>query len=113
MIIVSYRCEDGKLTVRMAGHSGSAPAGEDLVCAACTALAYTLAQAVLDAEAQMEAAPMVDLREGFGKISCQPKKIYLPGMMTIYHAVYRGFELLSTAYPSNIKVYTRGTLREE
>lgn len=113
MINVAYRCEDGTLTLRMRGHSGSAPAGEDLVCAACTALAYTLAQAVLDAEEQMESAPTVDLREGFGKIACQPQNVYLPGMMAIYHAVYRGFELLSTAYPTNIKVYARGTLREE
>lgn len=110
MINVSYRCDNGLLVLRMAGHSGMAP---DLVCAACTALAYTLAQAVLDAETHMEQEPTIDLREGYGKISCRPGKVYLPGMMAIYHAVYRGFELLSTSYPQSIKVYARGTPREE
>lgn len=113
MINVAYRCEDGTLTLRMRGHSGSAPAGEDLVCAACTALAYTLAQCVRDAEDQLETPPVIDLRDGFGKIACKPKTVYLPGLMVAYQTVYRGYEVLAHNYPQFIKVYARGTLREE
>lgn len=113
MINITYRCEDGALTIRMRGHSGAAPKGDDLVCAACTALAYTLAQAVFDASEHMEQPPAVELRDGFGKISCRPKTIYLPGMMAIYQAIYRGFEVLATSYPQHITVIARGTPREE
>lgn len=47
MIKIIYKAdpEGGKLTMRAEGHAGYAPAGQDIVCAAVSVLAQTLANA--------------------------------------------------------------------
>lgn len=62
MIRVTYGPEKWSVTVE--GHSGSAPKGEDLICAAATILTLTLAETV---EAVCEEREL-ELREGYAKI---------------------------------------------
>lgn len=109
MITASYRIEDGTLTLRLRGHAGSAPAGKDLLCAASTALIYTLAQNITDAADKLENQPVIDIREGAAKVSCTPKKLYLPGILVVYQTILTGFEVLAANYPQNFQVITRGT----
>ena len=109
MITVSYRIEGDTLTLRVKGHAGSAPAGQDLLCAAVTALSYTLAQAVTDAADKLENEPMIELREGFAKVSSKPLEAYRPGVMVMYQTILSGFQMLSGNYPGQIKVITHGT----
>ena len=62
MIRVTF--ETPMFAVTVEGHSGSAPKGEDLVCAACSIVTLTLAELVLTVCHERE----VEMREGFAKI---------------------------------------------
>lgn len=112
MITASYRMEDGTLTLRLRGHAGTAPAGQDLLCAASTALIYTLAQAVTDAADKLENEPVIEIRDGAAKVRCKPQTLYLPGILVMYQTIVTGFEMLAANYPKHIKVITHGTLCE-
>ncbi|WP_338824958.1 hypothetical protein MHOCP_05220 [Moorella humiferrea] len=61
--IVFWQDKDGSLFgLTVTGHAGFRPKGEDIVCAAVSALAQT---AVLSLREQLEEEPVVTLREGF------------------------------------------------
>ena len=44
MVVIDYNRQFPRVTVK--GHAGTAPAGQDLVCAAVSTLTYTLAENV-------------------------------------------------------------------
>lgn len=62
--MIRVKCDPERCIVTVEGHSGSAPKGEDLVCAACSIVTLTLAELVLTVCDDRE----VELREGFAKI---------------------------------------------
>lgn len=62
--MIKITCEPQAYRTTVEGHSGSAPKGEDLVCAACSIVTLTLAEMVLTVCNDRE----VELREGFAKI---------------------------------------------
>lgn len=62
--MIKITSEPQAYRVTVEGHSGSAPKGEDLVCAACSIVTLTLAEMVLTVCEDRE----VELREGFAKI---------------------------------------------
>ena len=82
-------------TLTVDGHAGSAPEGEDLVCAAATMLVRTLAANVEQLEVEGYAWNTIcKMGKGYAEISCNP----LPGFETltrgIYDAICLGFEVL-------------------
>ena len=106
MIRVTYYRKHNRVTVE--GHAGSGPVGHDLVCAAVSALALTLAGNVSYMETQ-EAVRNVDivLEEGNAKIKCTANRQYKDSVEQIYRAICVGFELLATKYPENISYDVR------
>lgn len=106
MIEVTYYRQYNRVTVK--GHAGSGPVGHDLVCAAASALALTLAGNVSYMEAQEAVRNViVDLREGDTEIQCTPYRRYKDSVEQIYRAICVGFELLATKYPDNISYDVR------
>ena len=101
MIKVVYHRQYNRVTVD--GHAGSAPEGHDLVCAAASALALTLAGNVSYMAAQ-EAVyePITKLEEGNAEIQCTPYRRYRDSVEQVFRAICVGFELLSTKYPEHI-----------
>lgn len=107
MIHVTYYREYNRVTVE--GHAGAGPEGHDLVCAAASAIALTLAGNVSYMEAQ-EAVHGVTIRldEGNAEIQCTPYRRYKASVEQIFRAVSVGFELLATKYPDHISYRVRG-----
>jgi uncharacterized protein YsxB (DUF464 family) len=107
MIHVTYYREYNRVTIE--GHAGSGPEGHDLVCAAVSALALTLAGNVSYMEAQEAVRNVIiDLKEGNAEIQCTANRRYKESVAQIYRAICVGFELLATKYPKNISYDVRG-----
>ncbi len=107
MIHVIYYRQYNRVTVE--GHAGSGPEGHDLVCAAVSALALTLAGNVSYMEAQEAVWGVITkLDEGNAEIQCTPYRRYKDSVSQIYRAICVGFELLATKYPENISYDVRG-----
>lgn len=107
MIQVTYYRQYNRVTVE--GHAGSGPKGHDLVCAAVSALALTLAGNVSYMQAQDAVYDVIiKLKEGDAEIQCSPYRRYKDSVAQIYRAICVGFELLATKYPDNILYEVRG-----
>ena len=101
MIHVIYYRKYNRVTIE--GHAGSGPDGHDLVCAAVSALALTLAGNVSYMAAQEAVHGVITkLEEGNAEIQCTAYRRYKDSVEQIYRAICVGFELLSTKYPENI-----------
>ena len=107
MIHVTYHRQYNRVTVK--GHAGSGPEGHDLVCAAVSALALTLAANVSYMETQDAVwNVIVELAEGSAEIQCTAYRRYKDSVEQIYRAICVGFELLATKYPKNISYEVLG-----
>ena len=107
MIEVCYHRRYNRVTIT--GHAGSGPEGHDLVCAAVSALALTLAGNVAYMEAQGAVRNVTtNLGEGNAEIQCSPVRKYKDSAEQIFRSICVGFELLATKYPGNISYEVRG-----
>lgn len=64
MTRITMKEEDGKVVITADGHSGYAPAGEDIVCAGVSALMF----AATSAATELEDAEIGELRNGYMKV---------------------------------------------
>ena len=107
MIQAVYHRKFHRLSIE--GHARSGEPGHDLVCAAASILAITLANAVLNmAECGQVRDPKVELEEGMGEVSCRTIHKYEAPVTLIFDTLCAGFELLSAQYPDNISYVIRG-----
>lgn len=107
MINVTYHRLFNRVTVE--GHAGNGPKGHDLVCAAVSAIALTLAGNVSYMESQEAVhGVIIKLDEGNAEIQCTSYRRYKDSVEQIFRAICVGFELLSTKYPENISYSVRG-----
>nr|DAI75720.1 MAG TPA: YsxB-like protein [Caudoviricetes sp.] len=101
MVEIVYYRRYHRVTVK--GHAGTAPAGEDLVCAAVSALCCTLAENVAQLHRLRKVTePEIRLENGDAEISCVPVDGYQSGIRIIFEAVCIGFALLSGKYPGAV-----------
>ena len=107
MIKVTYYREHNRLT--MEGHAGYAPYGEDIVCAAATILARTLA-ANVNHLCQIGSAkePVIRLVDGNAEIACKPDHKYRSVVGSTFEAVCVGFEILAAGAAEWISYEIRG-----
>lgn len=96
MIDIKFDPKELKLSVT--GHAGQAEKGQDIVCSAASILFYTLAQAVTDSEEMLTEAPVIEIDDGNGTVSCKPKEMFLATMQRTYWTVLTGLELLAHEY---------------
>ena len=105
MIRIVYRRDEH--SVRIRGHAGSGEAGHDLVCAAVSILAYTLASYVRRMEEFGAAtSSTVVLRSGEAEIACTPMKEKSGEVTSVMDALCEGYAILAGEYPENA-VYER------
>lgn len=92
------------LTIR--GHAGAAPKGEDLICAACTMLAYTAAQAVqfMDQQKKLNQKPKIDIRKGRATVIATPTKDTEAELMMAFWTVQCGAHVLAHNYPRHVRL---------
>lgn len=104
MITASCEERDSTLTFRLHGHAGSAPAGEDLICAGVTTLAYALAETVSNhaARGALAAEPRIHLSPGEAIITAAPKPTFRKTLQGAFQMAINGINLLATHYPNHV-----------
>lgn len=102
--MIRVSCDGTALTLQ--GHAGTAPYGQDLVCAAVTGLVYALAQRLteLDAQGAFEKPPEVKLESGDARIRVIPKEPYAAEVLADFQLIYSGLRLLQNHYPEQVTV---------
>ena len=106
MINVVYHRKYHRVTIK--GHAYSGEAGHDLICSACSVLAYTLAANVANMEQYGQVRNMLtDLKKGDAEICCKPNSRFESVITMIFDSICVGFELLANDYPENIKYEIR------
>ena len=102
MIKVVYHRNYYRLTVD--GHAYSGEPGNDLVCAAASALAYTLAANVANmADNGHVRIESMELSSGKAEISCKPRNGVRATVSMVFQTVCVGFEILAKDYPEYIR----------
>jgi uncharacterized protein YsxB (DUF464 family) len=102
MITVVYW--PGKLYLQMDGHAMEAERGQDIVCAAASMLAGTLAENLLQADGQgiLRKTPDIYLADGCARIHAEPKRAYRQSVRMIFDALAVGLELLARQHPQRV-----------
>lgn len=88
-------CRLGKTRMSLRGHANSADYGQDLVCAAASALAMTLGENLK----QME-QPEICLQSGDTELSC----VSTLEAEQVFDCIWKGFQLLAEIYPDHIRI---------
>ena len=91
-------------TLQVQGHAGAAPHGQDLVCAAASALVYALAQRLTELHGGLESPPQIRLKPGDAIISVLAKKGYEKTVEEDFRLICSGFKLLESRYPQRVQV---------
>ena len=102
--------ESGSITLKLSGHAGQAEKGEDIVCAACSILAYTVAQALqfMYEEGNLQKKPHLKLEEGDTTIVAKPKKESYTEALHTFFVAQVGFHLLAHNYPQYVSLSSFG-----
>lgn len=108
MIQASIGVQDDKMWLSMYGHAEGGAYGHDLICAAATTLAYTLAQVVtnMDERGELKEAPAVHIIQGEAQISFRPRDSE-QGRITM-DVLRAGLGCLAHNYPQNISLFFIG-----
>lgn len=101
MLNVTFTAKDDSITMVLNGHAGQADIGHDIVCSACSILAYTVASIVKAAEKEdsFKAKPVIVLDKGSAVISCEPKPEKYNEILHAFWVAEVGYTLLSHNYP--------------
>lgn len=107
MIDITYHRKFHRVTIK--GHAHSAELGRDLICAAASALAYTLAENVNALHLSGAAKnTIVQMREGDAEICCDAHRKMRSVATLVYDTVCRGFEILQEHYPEHVRYTVMG-----
>ena len=106
MIEVSFNREHEAISLKLSGHAGGGLKGHDIVCAAASILAYTIAQIVNVAYMKegLKERPIVHMKEGNVLIRAKPKKEKNKEMEQAFLVAQTGYELLMHNYPDCVHV---------
>ena len=105
MITVQFeKTGEGILRLTAAGHAGAGPRGADPICAAVTALCYTLAQALQLQRRQLAEDPHIRIREGAAELTARPIPEGAAEVTQTFWVVWTGLKLLEHNYPENLKI---------
>ena len=106
MVKVLFKEEDGVLSLTLDGHAGQADIGRDIVCSACSILAYTVAEYVKEAKRKgdLEDMPEIELESGYACITCKPKDDAYHVLYGAYVFAMVGYDLLAKSYPQFVEL---------
>ena len=102
--------ESGSITMKLLGHAGQAEKGEDIVCAAASILAYTVAQALqfMYEQGELQKRPHIRLEEGDTIIVAKPKEDSYAEALHTFFVAQVGYHLLSHNYPQYVTLSSFG-----
>ena len=98
--------DKNSICMKVSGHAGTAPKGQDLVCASATMLVYTVAQAMtfMHELGQLAEKPRIKIREGKASVSVVPKEDYYAEVLHTFWVAQCGIHLLAHNYPQNVQL---------
>lgn len=101
MIDVTYHRSYNRLTIE--GHAMSGESGHDLVCAAVSCLAITLASNVAGlVTSETVRKHCIRVEEGSAEVACEPVRKMASVVTLIFDTICTGFETLQRLYPEYI-----------
>lgn len=97
----------GSISLRLTGHAGAGERGHDVICAAASVLAYTIAQAMeyMHAEGGLRKKPRIDFSDGEAAIVAKPKAETYAEALHAFFIVQVGFSLLAHNYPQFVALH--------
>ena len=105
MIRIVYHRKYHRVTVD--GHAQSGEVGHDLVCAAVSALAYTLGASIANMEAAGQVRDAVaDFKRGHAELACKAPHRLNATVTLVFDTVCAGFTLLAGKYRENVSFET-------
>lgn len=106
MIHTHFFQKNGTVCMEMQGHAMTAPKGADLVCAAATTVAYTLAQAVqfLYEQGLLEEKPKIQIADGYALVSAAPKAEVWAETLMAFWVTQAGAYVLEHNYPQAVSL---------
>lgn len=104
MIKVKYTVAGARRHLELTGHAGSAPAGQDLVCAGVSVLAYTVTQMVSDLASVMTEPSTIEMSSGRTVVECSPSRDHAEEIDVVFATILCGLRLLSAQYPNYVQV---------
>ena len=96
----------------VSGHAGMAERGRDIVCAAASILAYTLAEEVRAALARglICKSPRLEFIYGDACIICEPAPEARAELIHAWELIIGGYRLLCERYPEFISIHNNGDM---
>lgn len=96
--------DPARYRMEICGHAGAGKPGEDLVCAAVSALVFALANAARDRD-EHHAQVLIDERSADVLVQCEPEDEALCEEM--FRTILHGFVVLKMRAPGHIKIEIR------
>jgi uncharacterized protein YsxB (DUF464 family) len=93
--------DPARFRMEICGHAGAGRPGEDLVCAAASALTFALANAARDRD-EHHAQVLIDEQQASILVQCEPEDG--PLCEEMFRTVLHGFVVLKMRYPAHIKI---------
>ncbi len=102
--------ESGSITMKLSGHAGQAESGKDIVCAATSILAYTVAQTLqfMYEQGELQKKPHLKLVEGDTIIVAKPKPESYADALHTFFVAQVGYHLLAHNYPQYVTLSSFG-----
>ncbi len=102
--------ESGSITMRLSGHAGQAEKGQDIVCAAASMLAYTVAQTLQFQyeDDGLKKKPHIKLEPGDSFIVAKPKPERYEEALHTFFVAQVGYSLLAKNYPQYVALSSFG-----
>ena len=107
--------ESGSITLKLSGHAGQAEKGHDIVCAATSILAYTVAQALqfMYEQGDLQKKPHIKLEEGDTIIVAKPKADSYAEALHTFFVAQVGYHLMAHNYPQYVTLKSFGDSNDE
>ena len=98
--------ENGSICMKVKGHAGAAPKGEDLICASATMLVYTVAQAMTFYHEQgfLLEKPKIKIREGKAVVTAKPGEDFFAEVLHTFWVAQCGAHTLACNYPEAVSL---------
>ena len=102
--------ESRSITLKLTGHAGQAEQGKDIVCAAASILAYTVAQVLqfMYEQGDLQKKPHLKLAEGDTVIIAKPKPESYDEALHTFFVAQAGYHLLQHNYPQYVTLSSFG-----
>lgn len=106
MIRANIYKRNNDITFQLTGHAGSAPIGQDIVCASASILAYTLAQRAMTMQRNglLARKAIIKLDEGNAVVTIRPKQETMADALSTLITIQTGYQLLAKEYPEYVNL---------